>query len=191
MLPRNISQSHYSPTTKITQSLCSPVPMFPIFPSPYMFPSPYVPQSLCSLVHLFPSPYSVHQSLCSPVPMFPTTIPQKCFPFPIFPKHVPQSLCSPEPMFPKHKIGTGNGSGEYRVWGTKDLGEQRDWEYLWGTLGWETIYGEYRDWGIKGLENIGVGKQRGWETVFRSYENTPRWMPSNPTDDESSLYRLM
>ena len=90
--------SPVAPQTYITQSLCSPVPMFPIFPIP-MFPSPYVPQSLCSPVHLFPSPYR-----CSPVPMFPRPIPQKCFPFPIFPKHVPQSLCSPVPMFPKHVL---------------------------------------------------------------------------------------
>ena len=158
MLPRNISQSRYSPTTKIPQSLCSPVPMFPIFPSPYMFPSPYVPQSLCSLLHLFPSPYSVHQSLCSPVPMFPTTIPQKCFPFPIFPKHVPQSLCSPEPMFPKYKIGTGNGSGEYRVWGTNDLGEQRDWGIPLGNIG----MGNHL-WGIPRLGNKGAWEHRGWE----------------------------
>ena len=70
--------SPVAPQTYITQPLCSPVPMFPIFPSPYVPPT------------------------SSPVPMFPSPIPQKCFPFPMFPKHVPQSLCSPVPMFPKH-----------------------------------------------------------------------------------------
>ena len=98
------------PKTHITQSLCSPVPMFPIFPSPNV-PSPYVPQSLCSPVHGFPdlidvpSPYVPPTN--SPVPMFPVPIPQKCFPFPMFPQHdtrclyvsqclcFTQSLCSP------------------------------------------------------------------------------------------------
>ena len=101
--------SPVAPQTYITQSLCSPVPMFRISPSP-MFPSRYVPQPLCSPVHLFSIPYR-----CSPVPMlpspyvpqtnstvpmFPTSIPQK-FPFPIFPKYVPQCLCSPVPIFPQ------------------------------------------------------------------------------------------
>ena len=93
-------------------TLSSPcVPQYPCFPySPVrMFPSPYVPQSLCPPVHLFPSPYrcsSVPMLLNpyipptrSPVPMYPSPIPRKCFPFPMFPKHVLQSLCSPVPMF--------------------------------------------------------------------------------------------
>ena len=97
-----------------------------------MFPSPYVPQSLCSPVHLFPSPRNVHQSLCSPVPMFPKLIHQSlCSPLQfhrsfhplyspnwnMFPSpYVPQCLCSPKmfpspyvpptssaaPMFPSH-----------------------------------------------------------------------------------------
>ena len=58
------------------QSLSSPISMF----SGPMFPSIYVPQSLC---------FSV---LCSPIPMFPG---------PMFPgPYVPQSLCFPVPMFP-------------------------------------------------------------------------------------------
>ena len=95
--------SPVAPQTYITQSLCSPVPMFPIFHSP-MFPSPYAPQPLCSPVHLFPSPFR-----CSPVPMFPQLIHQSlCSPL-LFHKsfhslyspnmfpgaYVPQSLCSP------------------------------------------------------------------------------------------------
>ena len=60
----------------VPQSLCSPISMFP---GP-MFPSIYVPQSVCAPV------------LCSPIPMFPG---------PMFPgPYVPQSLCSPVPMFP-------------------------------------------------------------------------------------------
>ena len=117
--------------TYITQSLCSPVPMFPIFPSPY------VSQSLCSPVHLFSSPYRcspvpmlpspyvpqlIHQSLCSPLlfhrSVFHSLCSPTCSPVPIFPKHVPQfRVCSPVPMY----------------WGTKGLGNIWTWEYLWGT----------------------------------------------------------
>ena len=48
-------------TPYVSQSLCFPVLMLPRngFPSlcfPNIFPSPYVPQSLCSAVPLFPSP---------------------------------------------------------------------------------------------------------------------------------------
>ena len=48
--------SPVAPRTYITQSLCSPVPMFPIFPSPY------VSQSLCSPAPVLPCPF-VSQSL--------------------------------------------------------------------------------------------------------------------------------
>ena len=68
----------------ITQSLCSPVPMFPIFPSTH---DSHIPQSLYSPVPIFPSPY-IPQSLYSPVPMFPKHAP-------MFPQLVYQSLCSP------------------------------------------------------------------------------------------------
>ena len=74
-----------------------------------MFPIPYAPQSLCSPVHLFPSPYRYSPvpmfpspyvpPTSSPVPLFPSPIPQKCFPFPIFPTHDSKSLSSPN-MFP-------------------------------------------------------------------------------------------
>ena len=118
--------SPIAPQTYITQSLCSPVPMFPIFPSsfvsqslcspllfhrsvfhslysPNMSPSPYVPQYLCS-TNMLPSPSPYVPPTSSPVPMFPGPIPQKgflslCSPnmFPI--TYVPQCLCSPVPMF--------------------------------------------------------------------------------------------
>ena len=101
---------------------CRPIGVIP------MFPSPYVPQSLCSPLYdispyvshvpqslcypeMFPSPVApqtyIIQSLCSPVPMFPIFpspyVPQSlCSPLydisPYVP-HVPQSLCYPE-MFP-------------------------------------------------------------------------------------------
>ena len=77
------------PSPFVHQSLCFPVPMFP---DP-IFPSSYVPQSLssptryalCFPVSVFPSPFA-SQSLCS----------SKMFPNP----YVPQFLCSPVPMFP-------------------------------------------------------------------------------------------
>ena len=79
----------------ITQSLCSPVPMFPIFPSTH---DSHIPQSLYSPVPIFPSAYvpqtCPHVPPTSlPVPMLPSPIPQKYFPFLMSPKHVPQSLC--------------------------------------------------------------------------------------------------
>ena len=73
----------------VNQSLCFPVPMFP---DP-IFPSSYVPQSLssptmyalCFSVSVFPK--DVPQSLCSPIPLFPSPdVPLTCF----------QSLCSPK-----------------------------------------------------------------------------------------------
>ena len=141
MVPRNVSQFRCSPNfynpvpvfpsthvSRIPQSLCFPVPMFPspcapqsiCFPvtidvhSPYAPPVPMFPQlihqSLCSppLFHrsVFHSLYSLNMfpspyvpPTSSPVPMFHKPIPQKCFPFLMFPKHVPQCLCSTVPMF--------------------------------------------------------------------------------------------
>ena len=111
MLPSNVSQSRCSP------NLYYPVPVFPSthvshIPVP-MLPSPYVPQSLCSPVHLFPSPYRcspvpMHPSLYVPptisqVPMFPSPIPQKCFPFLMFPRHVPQCLLVFPSAYVPHK----------------------------------------------------------------------------------------
>ena len=71
------------------------------------------------------------------------------------------------------KIGTGNSSGEDRVWGTKGLGEHRDWgislgnigtgNHLWGIsrLGNKGA-GEHRDWEVKGLGNAETGKHRAY-----------------------------
>ena len=95
---------------------CFPVPKL-ILPSPCVpqypcLPNPYAPQSLCSPVNLFPSPYRCSlvpmfpspyvPPTSSPVPMFPSPIPQTCLPFLIFPTHDSQSLCSAVPMFPKY-----------------------------------------------------------------------------------------
>ena len=57
----------YVPQYLVPQSLCSPVVCSPIpmFPGP-MSPSPYVPQSLCSPVHMFPDTY-VPLYLSSPI----------------------------------------------------------------------------------------------------------------------------
>ena len=67
-----------------------------------MFPSPYVPQSLCSPVHLFPSPYRSSPVSMLPSPYVPHSYSTEVFsvPFPIFATHDPQALCSPVPMFP-------------------------------------------------------------------------------------------
>ena len=70
-----------------------------------MFPSPYLPQSLCSPVPMFPSPDVpqpyIPQFLCSPVPFFPHEV-RPMFPSPFLPPrgtpYVPQTLCSPDPM---------------------------------------------------------------------------------------------
>ena len=80
------------PSLYVPRSLCSPVLYFPVsmFPGP-MFPGIYVPHYLCSPVSMFPRPMfpSIYapQYLCSPVPMSPST-------------YVPQYLCSPVPIFP-------------------------------------------------------------------------------------------
>ena len=79
------------PSLYVPRSLCSPVLCSPVsmFPGP-MFPSIYVPRSLCSPSYVpqyLCSPSYVPQYLCSPVPMFPST-------------YAPQYLCSPVPIFP-------------------------------------------------------------------------------------------
>ena len=86
--PVPIFQSPY-----VYQSLCFQVPMFPdhIFPSSYIPQSPYTPTkyTLCFSVSVFPSPFACHP-LCSPAPLFPSLdIPAIGFP----------SLCSPK-IFP-------------------------------------------------------------------------------------------
>ena len=71
-----------------------------------MFPSPYVPQSLCSpLCDIIPYVSHVPQSLCYPE-MFPSpVVPQTyitqslCSPS-THVSHIPQSLCFPVPMYP-------------------------------------------------------------------------------------------
>ena len=68
--------SPVAPQTYITQSLFSPIPMFPLIHSPYV--SPF----LCSPVSMFPSPY----------------VPQTCSPDPMLHRHVLHSLC-PSKMF--------------------------------------------------------------------------------------------
>ena len=67
-----------------------------------MFPSLYLPQSLCSPVPIFPSPDVpppyIPQFLYSPVP-FPHEL-ALCFPVSVFPSpFASQSLCSPAPLF--------------------------------------------------------------------------------------------
>ena len=77
----------------VHQSLCFPVPMFP----DHIFPSSYVPQSLSSPTRC---------AVCFPILLFPSPdIPLKCFQSLCSPKmflnpFVPQFLCSPVPMFP-------------------------------------------------------------------------------------------
>ena len=72
MFPKDIPRSLCCPRPFVPQTRSSPeLSQVPIFPK--MLPSSYVPHkcfhSLCSL-KIFPSPY-VPQSLCSPVPMSP------------------------------------------------------------------------------------------------------------------------
>ena len=162
LLPRNVSQSRCS-QTYITKSLCSTVPMFPIFPSPYVSQSlcspvpvlsnPFVSQSplmflsplICSPVPMFPKVYSpvpmfpqlVHKSLCFPVlfhrNVFHSLCSPTCSPVPMFPSPYVPPTSSPVPMFPSPNIGTG----EQRDWGTYGLGnifgEHREWKHLCGT----------------------------------------------------------
>ena len=98
----------------VPQSLCSPVPLFPIpcIPRPYipqslystipffpdevcpMFPSIYPPQFLCSQVPMFSDPFR-HQSRFAPEAISRPYVPQIVFPVPMLPNH-----CSPVPMFP-------------------------------------------------------------------------------------------
>ena len=123
MFPSPYVTQKYSPVPLFPKlTLPSPcVPQYPCFPySPVpMFHSPYVPQSLCSPVHLFPSPYRcspvpvlpspyVHQSLCSPVlfnrSVFHSLYSPNMFPSPDVPLKCFQSIC---------KYGLGNtGTGE-------------------------------------------------------------------------------
>ena len=90
----------------------------PTFPSPYIFHSPFVHQSLCcqsrysptlySPVPIFPNPFFpprgtpyVSQSLCFPVPLLPSpyVLQPPCSPVSIFPVNGFPSLCSPK-IFP-------------------------------------------------------------------------------------------
>ena len=68
------------------------------------------------------------------------------YPVPVFPSahvsHIPQSLCVPVPMY----------------WGTKGLGEHRDWGISLGNIG----TGNHL-WGISRLGNKGAGEHRDWE----------------------------
>ena len=113
------------------------VPQYPCFPySPVpMFPSPYVPQSLCSSVH-FPSPYR-----CSPVPMLPSPyVPPTNSPVPMFPSPYVPPTNSPVLMFPSpipQKCLGNIGTGEHLI---------------------------YRDWGAWGLGNKGTAEHRDWGT---------------------------
>ena len=166
-LPGPMFPSTYVPRFMILVS------MFPMFPSPYVtqkcfpvplltkliLPSPYVPQYLCSPVHLFPSPYRCSQvpmfpspydpPTSSPVPIFPSPVPQKCFPFPMFPNMFPSTYVL---QCPWSKIGESH----FWIWGGTHLGrvahissiriviiasqktrtgELRDWGTGWGTRG--------------------------------------------------------
>ena len=60
-------------------------------------------------------------------------------------------------------IGTGEHlwgqfSGEDRIWGTKGLGEHRDWGISLGNIGTGS-----HSWGISRLGNKGPGDVRDWE----------------------------
>ena len=167
--------SPVAPQTYITQSLCSPVLMFPIFPSPYV------------------------SSLCSPVPVLPS-LDWKHFrgALGLGNKGIGEhsdwgtslgNIGNGEQkdwgtyglgnIFGEHrewkhwgtslgKIGTGNSYGEDWVWGTKCLGGHSycgisvgkigAGSHLWGisSLG--------RGWRTKGLGSKGTGKHRDWET---------------------------
>ena len=106
------------PSPYIPQSLCSPAPMFPSpdVPGPYI-PQSYVPQSLSS-----PTRYT----LCYPVPVFPSPFASqsRCspnvFPVPMFPKDISQSLCFPVPLLHSPFVSTVNimFPGVHRDWGT-------------------------------------------------------------------------
>ena len=83
----------------ISQSLCSPVPLFrstdvpgPLYSSVPLFPNHFL--SRLSPVSILPSPFAP-QSLCSQTAFFPNpNTPQKWFPVPMFPKYISQSLLS-------------------------------------------------------------------------------------------------
>ena len=80
------------PSLYVPRSLCSPVLCSPVSMLPgLMFPGIYVPQCLCFPFSMFHRPLFlsiyVPQYLCSPAPMFPST-------------YAPQYLCSPVPKFP-------------------------------------------------------------------------------------------
>ena len=96
----------YIPSSYIPQHLSFPTKCALCFPVS-VFPSPFASQSLCSPVPLFPSLDIPHKWF--PVPMFPKDIPQLyvpqslCSPFPMIPwsvsgPYVPQRY-SPVPMF--------------------------------------------------------------------------------------------
>ena len=141
--------SPVAPQTYITQSLCSPVPMFLILSSPYVF------HSRCSPVPKFPSPYAP-QSLCSPVPMLPRE------------EHRDWGM-SLENIRERKII-----YGEYRDWGIKGVenigtGQQKKWGISElgnkgsGNLG----TGKHRDWWSNGLWKIGT-----WEHQYAPVHRT-------------------
>ena len=125
----------YIPQSYVPQSLSSPTRyalcfLVPVFPSP-LLPSPDVPlkcfQSLCS-PKIFPSPY-VPQSLCSSVPLFPQSI--LCSQTPSSPELFPVPICSPVPML---HISVSIPYAPQRYSPVHMLtGEHRDWEHVWGT----------------------------------------------------------